>query len=110
MPFGLSNVPASFQDYINKILAKMLNIFVIVYLKDIFIYTKNPGQIHLNSIWWFFKQLKKYGFFTKFKKCQFHKDKVCFLKYVVSAQGILIKDKRIEEIKNWPKLKFVHDI
>ena len=40
MPFGLSNVPASFQGYINKILAEKL---VIVYLDNIFIYTKNPG-------------------------------------------------------------------
>ena len=41
MPFGLSNAPASFQGYINKILAKKLDIFVILYLDDIFIYTKD---------------------------------------------------------------------
>ena len=41
MPFRLSNAPASFQGYINKILAEKLNIFVIVYLDDIFIYIKN---------------------------------------------------------------------
>ena len=44
MPFGLSNASASFQGYINKILAKRLNIFVIVYLNDIVIYTKDPAQ------------------------------------------------------------------
>ena len=43
MSFGLSNAPASFQGYINKILAEKLDIFVIVYLDDIFIYTENPG-------------------------------------------------------------------
>ena len=31
MFFELFNVPASFQGYINKILAKKLNIFIIVY-------------------------------------------------------------------------------
>ena len=41
MLFRLYNTPANFQDYINKILAKNLNIFIIVYLKDIFIYTKD---------------------------------------------------------------------
>ena len=41
MPFGLSNAPASFQGYINKILAEKLDIFVIVYLDDIFIYTED---------------------------------------------------------------------
>ena len=38
MPFGLSNASTSFQSYINKILAKKLNIFVIIYLNNIFIY------------------------------------------------------------------------
>ena len=43
MPFGLFNAPASFKKYINKILAKKFNIFVIVYLDDILIYTEDPG-------------------------------------------------------------------
>ena len=43
MFFGLSNTLASFQGYINKILAKKLDIFVIVYLDNIFIYTEDPG-------------------------------------------------------------------
>ena len=44
MPFGLFNAPASFQSYINKILAKKLDIFIIVYLDNIFIYTEDPCQ------------------------------------------------------------------
>ena len=43
MPFRLSNALASFQDYINKILAKKLDVLVIVYLNDIMIYTENDG-------------------------------------------------------------------
>ena len=43
MPFRLSNVPASFQGYINKILVEKLNIFIIMYPDDIFIYTKDPS-------------------------------------------------------------------
>ena len=43
MSFGLFNIPASFQGYINKILAKKLNIFGIIYLHNIFIYIKDPG-------------------------------------------------------------------
>ena len=50
MLFGLSNASANFQDYINKILAKKLDIFVIVNLDDIFIYTKDPGQAHVEGI------------------------------------------------------------
>ena len=51
MLFGLSNTPASFQSYINKILAEKLNIFVIVYLDDIFIYTEDQGQGHVEAVW-----------------------------------------------------------
>ena len=44
MLFGLFNVPVNFQGYIIKILAKKLNIIFIVYLDDILIYIKDPGQ------------------------------------------------------------------
>ena len=50
MPFGLFNVPANFQGYINKILAEKLDIFVIIYLDDIFIYTEDQNQAHVNAI------------------------------------------------------------
>lgn len=43
MPFSLANTPASFQGYINKILAENLDVFVIIYLDDILIYIKNLG-------------------------------------------------------------------
>ena len=43
MSFGLFNAPATLQKYINKILAKKLDIFIIVYLDDILIYTKDPS-------------------------------------------------------------------
>ena len=50
MPFGLFNAPATFQGYVNKILAKKFDIFVIVYLDDILIYTKDPGQAHVEAV------------------------------------------------------------
>ena len=43
MPFDLSNAPATFQEYVNKILAKKLDIFIIVYLDDILIYIEDQG-------------------------------------------------------------------
>ena len=103
MSFRLSNTIASFQGYINKILAKKLNIFVIIYLDNIFIYTKDLGQAHVNAIWWVFKDLRKHSLFANFKKCQFHKNKVWFLRYVLSAQRIQMEEEKIETMKNWPK-------
>ena len=72
----------------NKILAKKLDIFVIVYLDDILIYTKNAIQAYINAVQSVFEKLKKHNFFAKLKKCYFHKDKVHFLEYIVSALGV----------------------
>ena len=69
MPFKLSNAPASFQGYINKILAEKLDIFVIVYLDDILIYAEEPDQSHIKAVWWIFEELRKNGLFANFKKC-----------------------------------------
>ncbi len=57
MPFSLCNASASFQAYINKILAKKLDIFVVVYLDDILIYTKDRGQPHVDAVLWVLKPL-----------------------------------------------------
>ena len=50
MPFGLSNTPATFQKYVNKILAEELDIFVVVYLDDILIYTKDLEQPYIEAV------------------------------------------------------------
>ena len=50
MLFGLSHVSISFQSQINKILTENLYIFVIVYLDNIFIYTKHPNKGYIEVI------------------------------------------------------------
>ena len=72
MLFGLFNIPTSFKNYINKILAKKLHIFVIIYLSNILISTKDLGQPHMKTICWVFDLLQKYRFFTNLKKYLFY--------------------------------------
>ena len=85
MFFGLSNAPDTFQGYINKILVKKLDVFVIIYLDDILIYTKDEDQSHVETMqyvldfWW------KNCLFANWKTCRCHQDKVHFLGYVVSV-------------------------
>ena len=110
MFFGLSNASTSFQSYINKILAKKLDVFVIVYLNDILIYTKDAGQAHVNAVHRVLNELRKHSLFANLKKCCFHKDEVRFLGYVVSAQGVRKEEERIEAVKNWPEPKLMRDI
>ena len=110
MPFGLSNALATFQGYVNKILAEKLDIFVVVYLDDILIYTEDPGQPHVEAVRWVLDQLRKHSLFANLKKCCFHQDEVCFLGYVVSSKRISMEAERIEVVKDWPKLKSVRNI
>lgn len=55
-------------------------------------------------------QFRKYSLFADLKKYYFHQDKVHFLEYIICSKEICIEDKKIEVIKNWPKLKVVQDI
>ncbi len=51
MPFGLTNAPVIFQDYIKKFLAEKLDVFIIVYLDNILIYTKSKEEEHVETVW-----------------------------------------------------------
>ena len=110
MPFGLSNAPAIFQGYVNKFLAEKLDIFIIVYLDNILIYTEDPRQPHVEAVRWVLDQLRKCLLFANLKKCCFYQDEVCFLEYVVSSKGISMEVKRIKVVKEWPKPKSIQDI
>ena len=69
MPFGLTNARASFQEYIIKIFAEKLNIFVIVYLDDILIYTNDDGDGYVTAVQWVLKKLRIFLLFANLKKC-----------------------------------------
>ena len=110
MPFGLSNTPATFQGYINKILTEKLDIFIVVYLDNILIYTKNPGQPHVEAVCWIQDKLRKHSLFANLKKCRFHQDEVRFLRYIVSSKEISMEAEKIEVVKDWLESKSVHNI
>ena len=69
MSFGLTNAIANFQGYINKIIAEKIDIFVIVYLDDILIYTDDDGDGHVTAVRWVLKQLRKFLLYANLKKC-----------------------------------------
>ena len=102
MPFDLPNAPASFQDYINKILAEKLDIIVIVYLDNILVYTEDSSQPQIDIVYWVLEQLQKYGLLVNLKICRFYQDELRFLGFVVSAKKISMKKERIAAAKAWP--------
>ena len=82
MPFGLSNVPATFQSFINHILYQYLNLLLVFYLDNILVYSLNQTtyQEYLSLV---FKELLKYELFVKPKKSEFFVDEVEFLGYKI---------------------------
>ena len=87
----------------NKFLAEKLDVFIIVYLDDIFIYTKNKEKKHVEAIQWLLNKLQKYLLYINLKKCQSYQDKMRFLSYIISHQNIQIKEKQIKVICDWPE-------
>ena len=110
IPFDLINVPGSFQSHVNKIQAEKLDIFVIVYLDNILIYTKDPGKVYIKAVWWVLEILRKYGLYANLKKCCFHQDEVKFLGFVISRDGIRMEEERIDAVKKWPEPQSIWDI
>lgn len=74
MFFSLSNTLASFQGYIIKILIQKLDVFIIVYLHDILIYTNEVDLI--DSVWYVVKELRKHLLYANLKKYRFYQDEM----------------------------------
>nr|GFC44942.1 putative reverse transcriptase domain-containing protein [Tanacetum cinerariifolium] len=104
MLFGLTNAPAVFMDLMNRVCKPYLDRFVIVFIDDILIYSKNRKE-HEGHLKLISKLLKEEELYAKFSKCEFWLSKVQFLGHVIDSEGIHVDPAKIEAIKDWESPK-----
>jgi hypothetical protein len=100
MPFGLTNVPSTFLRLMNEVLRSFIGKFVMIYFNDILIYNKSLDK-HIKHLRAIFGDLREARLFANLEKCTFCTDRVAFLGYVVTPQGIEVDEAKIEAIKSW---------
>ncbi|KAF8751621.1 hypothetical protein RHS01_08323 [Rhizoctonia solani] len=101
MTFGLTNAPAAFQHFMNKLFKDLLDVCVIIYLDDILIYSKDNAS-HTQHVHKVLKQLMENQLFCKASKCTFHVTSVEYLGIIVSNKGFSLDKLKIQAIQEWP--------
>jgi hypothetical protein len=98
--FGLTNAPAYFMNLMNKVFMEYLDRFVVVFIDDILIYSKNERdhEEHLRLV---VQKLRDNQLYAKFSKCEFWIDKVPFLGHIISNGGIAVDPAKVKEIMEW---------
>ena len=109
MPFGLTNAPAVFQHMANDVFRDFLDIFLIIYLDDLLIYSKTQEEhnIHVRKV---LERLRKYGLYAKLEKCSFDSEQVEFLGYTISSKGIFMDPAKVKTILEWQPPRSVRDV
>ena len=102
MSFGLTNALAVFMDLMNRVFLNYLYSFVIVFIDDILVYSKNEvdHMVHLMVV---LQTLKEHQLFAKYSKCGYWLRSVACLGHSISSEGVEVDRRKMEAVNNWSK-------
>jgi 2C-methyl-D-erythritol 2,4-cyclodiphosphate synthase len=100
MPFGLTNGPAIFQQFINKVFMDYLNNFIIAFVDNILIYSDNKvkHQEHVKKV---LKHLRAASLQASIKKCEFLVTQTKYLGFIITSEGIKVNPEKMAVIYSW---------
>ena len=106
MPFGLTNEPFTFQDFMNSIFKPTLRKFLLVFFDDILIYNKS-WKDHVQHVYKVLKLLEEKQLYAKTSKCFFGVQEVEYLGHIVSHEGVKVDPNKINSIEEWKAPKTI---
>ena len=110
MFFGITNLPATFQVMMNKILRDLINKGkVTAFVDNILVGTKTKEE-HNKIVEKILRRLEENDLYIKLKKCVWKVRKIGFLGVVIGSSGIEIEKEKVDEVLSWLEPKNVKDI
>ena len=101
MPMGTCNAPSTFMALMHHIFQPYLDKFVIIYVDDILLYSKNIEE-HAEHLRLALQVLRDQKVYAKPSKCQFAAEHMKFLGYHVGADGISVNPEHVRAVAEWP--------
>jgi hypothetical protein len=109
LPFGLTNAPAVFNALMNRIFGDLLDVYVVSYIDDLIIFSKNEND-HKQHLAEVFRRLKANALHLKLSKCHLFQKKVEFCGHDISAAGISIATDKVKPIQSRPVISNKKDV
>jgi hypothetical protein len=109
MSFGLTNAPAYFMYLMNKVFMEYLFKFMVVFIDDILIFSKNEEE-HDEHLHLVLQKLRENQLYAKLNKCEFWLKKVSFLRHIISKGGISVDPSKVKDVLSWNTPQNVLDI